>query len=67
MRAAVHIGRTASSKPGVKVSWQVGGVREDAYANRHRNQVQVPKSGPTERLGDAIERQVAAATRPGAN
>src|SRR5208283_4202061 len=28
-----------SNKPGVKVSWQVTGIRQDAYANAHRIQV----------------------------
>jgi hypothetical protein len=33
-----------TSKPGVKVSWQVTGVRQDAWANAHRIQVEVDKS-----------------------
>lgn len=33
-----------TSKPGVKVSWQVTGVRHDAYANAHRIQVEEDKS-----------------------
>ncbi len=32
-----------TSKPGVKVSWQVTGVRHDAYADAHRIQVEVEK------------------------
>jgi hypothetical protein len=32
-----------SSKPGVKVSWQVTGIRQDAWANAHRIQVEVDK------------------------
>jgi hypothetical protein len=28
--------RIKTSAPGVKVSWQVTGIRQDAYANRHR-------------------------------
>jgi hypothetical protein len=33
-----------TSKPGVKVSWQVTGIRHDAYANAHRVQVEEQKS-----------------------
>jgi len=33
-----------TSKPGVKVSWQVTGIRQDAYANAHRIQVEEEKS-----------------------
>jgi hypothetical protein len=32
-----------TSKPGVKVSWQVTGIRQDAYANAHRIQVEEQK------------------------
>jgi hypothetical protein len=32
-----------TSKPGVKVSWQVTGIRHDAYANAHRIQVEEDK------------------------
>jgi hypothetical protein len=32
-----------TSKPGVEVSWQVTGVRHDAYANAHRIQVEEEK------------------------
>jgi hypothetical protein len=32
-----------TSKPGVKVSWQVTGIRQDAWANAHRIQVEVDK------------------------
>ena len=34
-----------TSKPNVKVSWQVTGIRHDRYANAHRIQVVVPKQG----------------------
>jgi len=34
-----------SDEPRVKVSWQVTGIRHDAYANAHRIQTVVPKSG----------------------
>jgi hypothetical protein len=33
-----------TSKSGVKVSWQVTGVRQDAWANAHRIQVEVDKA-----------------------
>jgi hypothetical protein len=33
-----------TSKPGVKVSWQVTGVRQDAWANAHRIPVEVEKA-----------------------
>jgi hypothetical protein len=29
--------------PGVKVSWQVTGIRDDAYARAHRTEVDIPK------------------------
>jgi hypothetical protein len=32
-----------TNKPGVKVSWQVTGIRHDAYANAHRIQVEEEK------------------------
>jgi len=34
-----------TNKPKVKVSWQVTGIRHDAYANAHRIQTVVPKAG----------------------
>jgi hypothetical protein len=33
-----------TSKPGVKVSWQVTGIRQDAWANAHRIQAEVDKA-----------------------
>ena len=38
--------RIAGGEPGMKVSWQVTGVRQDAYANAHRIEVEVDKPGP---------------------
>jgi hypothetical protein len=38
----------AGGKAGLKVSWLVTGIRQDAYANAHRIQVEVEK-GPTEK------------------
>lgn len=32
-----------TDKPNVEVSWQVTGIRQDAYANAHRIEVEVPK------------------------
>ena len=36
--------KIAGGIPGRKVSWQVTGIRHDAYANAHRIQVEEPKS-----------------------
>jgi len=33
-----------TNKPGVEVSWQVTGIRQDAWANAHRIQVEVEKA-----------------------
>jgi hypothetical protein len=41
---ANHQFRIKTDKPNVKVSWQVTGVRQDAYANAHRVQVEVEKA-----------------------
>jgi hypothetical protein len=35
--------KIAGGKPGMKVSWQVSGIRHDAYANAHRIQVEEDK------------------------
>jgi hypothetical protein len=35
-----------TNKPNVKVSWQVTGIRQDAWANAHRIQVEVEKAPP---------------------
>ena len=35
--------RIAGGKPGAKVSWQVTGIRHDAYANAHRIRVEEDK------------------------
>jgi hypothetical protein len=37
--------RIAGGKPNAKVSWQVTGVRHDAWANAHRVEVEVEKTG----------------------
>jgi hypothetical protein len=33
-----------TDKPGVEVSWQVTGIRQDAWANAHRIPLEVEKS-----------------------
>ena len=38
-----------TSRPGVKVSWQVSGIRRDAYADAHR--IQVEEEKPLEQRG----------------
>jgi hypothetical protein len=37
--------RIAGGTPGMKVSWQVTGIRQDAYANAHRIPVEENKTG----------------------
>ena len=37
--------RIAGSSPGLEVSWQVTGVRKDAYANQNRIEVEQHKEG----------------------
>ena len=39
--------RIAGGRPGLKVSWQVTGIRQDAYANAHR--IPVEQEKPSER------------------
>jgi len=38
-----HRFRIAGGQPGLKVSWQVTGIRQDAYANKHRIPVEEKK------------------------
>jgi len=38
-----NVFRIAGGEPGMKVSWQVTGIRQDAYANAHRIPVEEPK------------------------
>jgi hypothetical protein len=45
-----------TSKPGVEVSWQVTGVRQDAYANAHRIPVEEVK--PSEEQGHYLHPQL---------
>ncbi len=37
--------KVAGGRPGMKVSWQVTGIRQDAYAEKHRIQVEEEKMG----------------------
>lgn len=37
--------KIAGGMPGMKISWQVTGVRHDVYANAHRVQVEEEKTG----------------------
>lgn len=51
----------------VKVSWQVTGIRHDAYANAHRTSVEEDKPGPTADaapLPETSEAATAAAPQP---
>ena len=43
----VHGGRfkVATKRPGTKVAWQVTGIRQDAFANAHRIEVEEVKTG----------------------
>lgn len=41
--------RIAGGPPGLKVSWQVTGVRQDRYMQEHPFQVELPKSSPESR------------------
>ena len=36
----------AGGKPGAKVSWQITGVRQDAFAQAHPIEIEQPKAGP---------------------
>lgn len=40
-----HQFRIGGGKPGQKVSWQVTGIRQDAYATAHRSPVEAEKTG----------------------
>jgi hypothetical protein len=37
--------KIAGGRPGAKASWQVTGIRQDVYANTHRIEVEVEKTG----------------------
>jgi len=61
----------AGGAVGMKVSWQVTGIRQDAYANAHRIPVEEDKTGPEkgsylhpELFGQPKEKSVEWATKP---
>ena len=61
----------ATSTPGVKVSWQVTGVRQDAWANKHRIKVEEDKPEEErgfylhpEEQGKSVERGISWLQRP---
>jgi len=63
-----------TSKPGVKVSWQVTGIRQDAYANADRIPVEEQKPAGErgyylhpDAFGQPASRSVAAANKPAAS
>jgi len=60
-----------TDKPNVKVSWQVTGVRQDAWANAHRIPVEEAKSGAErgaylhpELFGAPADKSIAAVRHP---
>ncbi len=63
-----------TNKPGVKVSWQVTGIRQDAFANAHRIHVEVDKA-PEKRgkylhpelFGASAEQAIGYAAPPSSN
>jgi hypothetical protein len=50
-----------TNKPGVKVSWQVTGIRQDAYANAHR--IQVEEDKPPQEQGHYLHPELFGKTR----
>jgi hypothetical protein len=50
-----------TNRPGVKVSWQVTGIRQDAYANAHRIPVEVEK--PPQEQGKYLHPELFGAPR----
>jgi hypothetical protein len=70
---ANHSFTIQTDKPNVKVSWQVTGIRQDAYANAHRIPVEQVKPNAErglylhpELFGAPGEKSIAAARHPGA-
>ncbi len=70
---ANHSFTIQTDKPSVKVSWQVTGIRQDAWANAHRIPVEQAKSDKErglylhpELFGAPAEKSIAAARHPGA-
>jgi hypothetical protein len=63
--------KIAGGRPSMEVSWQVTGIRHDAWANAHRIPVEVPKSDKErglylhpELFGASKEKSIAAARHP---
>ncbi len=52
--------KVAGGKPGAKVSWQVTGVRQDAYAKAHR--IQVEEEKPAQEKGHYLHPELFGAT-----
>ncbi len=66
-----HQFKIAGGKPGAKVSWQVTGIRQDAWANAHRIPVEVEKPAREqgfylhpELFGQPAEKSIEWANRP---
>ncbi len=64
--------KIAGGKPGMEVSWQVTGIRQDAWANAHRIPVEEAKTDKErglylhpELFGAPAEKSIAAARHPG--
>ncbi len=62
-----------TNKPHVEVSWQVTGIRQDAYAEKHRIRVEEEKTGAErgtylhpEAFGQPVEKSVMHARQPAA-
>lgn len=53
--------KVAGGKPGHKVSWQVTGVRQDAYANAHR--INVEEDKPTQEKGHYLHPELFGASQ----
>ena len=51
-KVANHKFSIKTDKPNVEVSWQVTGIRQDAWANAHR--IPVEEQKPTEELGSYL-------------
>ncbi len=69
---ANHSFTIQTDKPNVKVSWQVTGIRQDAWANAHRIPVEQVKSEKErglylhpELFGAPVEKSIGAARHPG--
>jgi trimeric autotransporter adhesin len=69
---ANHSFTIQTDKPNVKVSWQVTGIRQDAWANAHRIPVEQLKSEKErglylhpELFGAPLEKSIGAARHPG--